>query len=178
MTRIFLDTTTLIALGTIGELEHLTSFSGNLVVLPAVQNEVTTEPAQTNLSRFVEQYEVETTDPIVDDHLQQATEILDEEEKIGDVYLIGAVLGYTADDLPVGIVSDDRRVRTTARGLGAVVTGTVGVVVRAVEDGLDREEAYTLVDRMDSHGLHMTGSLREKAYSLIDEAAESTSADQ
>jgi len=47
-----------------------------------------------------------------------------------------------------------------------------------VEDGLDREEAYTLVDRIDSHGLHMTGSLREKAYSLIDEAAEATSSDQ
>jgi|AntDeeMetagen681_2_1112603.scaffolds.fasta_scaffold06060_3 predicted nucleic acid-binding protein len=178
MTRIFLDATTLIALGTIGELEHLTSFAGDLVVLPAVQNEVTTEPAQTNLTRFIEQYEVETTDPVVDDHLQEAKEVLGEVEKIGDVYLIGAVLGYTADDLPIGIVSDDRRVRTTARGLGAIVTGTIGVVVRAVEDGLDREEAYTLVDRIDSHGLHMTGSLREKAYSLIDEAAEATSSDQ
>jgi len=117
MTRIFLDATTLIALGTIGELEHLTSFAGDLVVLPAVQNEVTTEPAQTNLTRFIEQYEVETTDPVVDDHLQEAKEVLGEVEKIGDVYLIGAVLGYTADDLPIGIVSDDRRVRTTARGL-------------------------------------------------------------
>jgi len=130
MTRIFLDATTLIALGTIGELEHLTSFAGDLVVLPAVQNEVTTEPAQTNLTRFIEQYEVETTDPVVDDHLQEAKEVLGEVEKIGDVYLIGFVLGYTADDLPIGIVSDDRRVRTTARGLGAIVTGTIGVVVR------------------------------------------------
>ena len=178
MTRIFLDATTLIALGTIGELEHLTSFAGDLIIPPAVQNEVTTEPAQTNLGRFIEQYVVETTDPIVDDHLRKAKEVLGEEDKIGDVYLIGAVLGYTADDLPVGIVSDDRRVRTTARGLGAIVTGTIGVVVRSVEEGLDREEAYTLVDRIDSHGLHMTGNLREKAYSLIDEAAESTSADQ
>ena len=178
MTRIFVDATTLIALGTIGELEHLTSFSGDPVVLPAVQNEVLTEPAQTNLGRFINQYEVKTTDSVVDDYLQQAKEVLGEEMKNGDVYLIGAVLGYTADDLSVGIVSDDRRVRTTARGLGAVVTGTVGVVVRAVEEGLDQEVAYTLVDRIDSHGLHMTGSLREKAYSLIDEAAESTSADQ
>jgi len=178
MTRIFLDATTLIALGTIGELEHLTSFAGNLVVLPAVENEVTTEPAQTNSGRFIEQYGVETTDPVVDDYLQHAKKVLGEEEKNGDVYLIGAVLGYTAADLSVGIVSDDRRVRTTARGLGAVATGTVGVVVRAVEGGLDREEAYELVDRIDSHGLHMTGSLREKAYSLIDEAAESSSSDQ
>ncbi len=178
MTRIFLDATTLIALGTIGELQHLTSFFGDLVVLPTVQNEVTTEPAQTNLTRFIDQYEIEITDPVVDDHLQQAKEVLGEEEKIGDVYLIGAVLGYTADDQSVGIVSDDRRVRTTARGLGAIVTGTIGVVIRAVEDGLDREKAYELVDQIDSHGLHMTGSLRDKAYSLIDDAAEAKSSER
>lgn len=175
MTRIFLDATTLIALGTIGELEQLTSFTGELVVLPAVQNEITTEPAQTNLNRFIDQYEVETTDPAVQNRVQQAKEVLGEEEQNGDVYLIAAVLAYTADDRPVGVVSDDQRVRTTARGLGATVTGTVGVIVRAVEEGLDREEAYNLVRRIDSHGLHMTGNLREKAYSLIDDAAESTS---
>lgn len=174
MTQIVCDAPTLIALGTIGELEHLTSFSGDCVVLPAVQSEVTTEPAQTNVSRFIERYEVATTDPVVDAHLQQAQAVLGEEDTNGDVYLIAAVLGYTADDRPVGIVSDDRRVRTTARGLGAVVTGTVGVVVRAVEDGLDRAKAHTLVNRLDSHGLHMTGSLREKAHALIDDAAEST----
>lgn len=175
MTRIFLDATTLIALGTVGELERLTCFIGELVVLPAVQTEVTTEPAQTNLRRFIDEYGLETTDPSVRDRLQQAKEVLDENERNGDVSLIAAVLAYTAKDLPAGVVSDDRRVRTTARGLGAIVTGTVGVVVRAVEEGLDREEAYALVRRLDSHGLHMTGALREKAYSLIDEAAEPTS---
>jgi len=173
MTRIFLDATTLIALGTIGELKHFTNLSGDLVVLPAVHDEVTTEPAQTNVGRFIEQYGVETTDPVADTYRQQAKKILGEEETNGDVSLISVVLGYTADDLSVGIVSDDRRVRTTARGLGAVVTGTVGVVVRAVAEGLDREDAYMLIDRIDAHGLHMTGSLRDTAYGLIDEAAES-----
>ena len=175
MTRIFIDATTLIALGTIGELEHLTSFTGELVVLPTVQSEITTEPAQTNLSRFIDQYEIETTDPAVQNRIQQATEVLGEEEQNGDVSLVAATLAYTADDLAVGIVSDDRRVRTTARGFGATVTGTVGVIVRSVEEGLDREEAYSLVRQIDSHGLHMTGELREKAYSLIDDAAEATS---
>lgn len=178
MTRIFLDATTLIAFGTIGELKHLTDFTGELVVLPAVQSEITTEPAQTNLTRFIDQYAVETTEPAVQGRVQQAKEVLGEEEQNGDVSLIAAILAYTADDLPVGVVSDDRRVRTTARGLGATVTGTIGVIVRAVEEGLDRKEAYTLVRRVDSHGLHMTASLREKAYSLIDDAAEATSHDR
>ncbi|MDB2265460.1 hypothetical protein DJ83_03115 [Halorubrum ezzemoulense] len=172
MTRIFLDATTLIALGTIGELEQLTSFTGTLVVLPTVQREVTTEPAQTNLTRFIAQDAVATTDPAVQDRVEQAKEVLGETEQNGDVSLIAAVLAYTAEDRPVGVVSDDKRVRTTARGLGATVTGTVGVIVRAVEEGLDREAAHDLVRRIDSHGLHMTGNLREKAYALIDDAAE------
>jgi predicted nucleic acid-binding protein len=172
VTRIFLDATTLIALGTIGEIEQLTSFTGTLVVLPTVQNEVTTEPTQTNLSRFIAQNAVATADPVVQDRVEQAKEVLGEAERNGDVSLIAAVLAYTAEDRPVGVVSDDKRVRTTARGLGATVTGTVGVIVRAVEEGLDREEAHDLIRRIDSHGLHMTGTLREKADELIDEAAE------
>ena len=62
----------------------------------------------------------------------------------------------------------DARMRTTARGLGASVTGTVGLVVRAVEVGLDREEAHTLVSQIDSHGTHMTGTLRDAAIKRID----------
>lgn len=64
--------------------------------------------------------------------------------------------------------------RTTARGLGASVTETVGLVVRAVEVGLDREEAHTLVQQIDSHGTHMTDTLRDAATKLINEAARST----
>ncbi|RLM50059.1 hypothetical protein [Halorubrum sp. Atlit-28R] len=171
MTRIFLDATTLIALGTIGELEQLLSFSGEVVALPTVQSEVTTEPAQTNLSRFIAQDAVATADPAIQDRVEQAKEVLGEVEQNGDVSLIAAVLAYTAEERPVGVVSDDQRVRTTARGLGATVTGTVGVIVRAVEEGLDREAAHDLVRRIDSHGLHMTGTLREKADELIEEAA-------
>ena len=86
--------------------------------------------------------------------------------------MVRPVLAYTADDLPVGVVSDDRCVRATARRVGATVTETVGVIVRAVE------EACTLVRRIGSHGLHMTGSLQQKVYSLIDDAAEITSSDE
>jgi len=177
MTRIFLDATTLISLGSIGELDLLTNFSGSLVVFPVVQDEVTTEPARTNLDRFIVQHDIETTDGLAADHIAQARSVLGEPTENGDVYLIAAVLGYTAADQPVAIVSDDRRVRTTAQGLGGTVTGTIGVIVRAVDEGLPPEEGYTLVDRIDSRGLHLTGSLREKAYSLIDEAADTASSE-
>ena len=175
MTRIFLDATTLISLGTIGELELLANFTGDLVVLPVVQTEVTTEPARTNLDRFLDRDDVDASDPAVHDRLEQAKQILEESTENGDVHLIAAVLAYTADDRSIGIVSDDRRVRTTARGFGATVTGTIGVIVRAVEEGRSPNEAHELVDRIDAQGLHMTGSLRQKAYTLINEAADATS---
>ncbi|WP_207891154.1 DUF3368 domain-containing protein [Natrarchaeobius oligotrophus] len=84
--------------------------------------------------------------------------------------LIAAVLAHEDADDSVAIVSDDRRVRTVARGLGATVTGTVGVIVRAVEEGLSPNEAKAIVRRVDEHGLHMTAELRDKAIELVDDA--------
>ena len=72
----------------------------------------------------------------------------------------------------MGVVSDDRRVRTVARGLGATVTGTIGVLVRAVEEGLSEADAKTIVRRLDDYGLHMTAELRAGAIDLIESAAE------
>jgi len=85
-----------------------------------------------------------------------------------EVDVNAAVSGYTVDDQLVGIVSDDQRVRTTARRLGASVTGTIGVVVRAVKDRLGREKVHTLVQQIDSHGTYMTGTLRDAAIKRID----------
>jgi hypothetical protein len=36
---------------------------------------------------------------------------------------------------------------------------------------MTEEDGKDLVRRVDSHGLHMTGELREKAYELVEEAA-------
>lgn len=172
MTQIYLDATTLIALGTIGELELLTAFGGNLVVLPAVRDEVTTEPAKTNLDRFLDKDEVDTSFPTTGASNEQAKAILGESESNGDVSLIAAVLGQTASSESVALVSADRRLRTVADGLGARVTGIVGVVIRVVEEGMSAEEAKALVRRVDAHGLHMTAELRETVYDLIEAAAE------
>lgn len=43
------------------------------------------------------------------------------------------------------------------------MTGTVGVVVRAVDEGCPAEAAHELLARLDAHGLHMTGELRARA---------------
>jgi len=172
MTRVFLDATTLISLGTIGELDLLTNLTGTLVVLPVVQDEVTTEPARTNLARFIERNDLHTDDPEIHDRIHQAKDVLGASTETGDVHLIAGVIAHTDDDRPIGVVSDDRRIRTVSRGLGGTVTGTIGVIVRAVDEGLAPQDARAVLDRVDAHGLHMTGSLRAKADSLIDDAAD------
>lgn len=174
--KIYVDASTLIALETVGALDLLFSFDGRIVVLPAVIDEVTSEPAATNLERFMETNEndVRTCSPATDSDRTQAQSVLDESELNGGVHLVASVLAHTAVNEPVGIVSDDRRVRTVARGFEATVTGTIGVVVRAVEEGYAKDDARVLVRRIDSNGLHMTGELREKADALINHAAERT----
>lgn len=171
MTKIYVDTTTLIALGSIGELDLLASLGGELVVFPAIQREITTEPAATNVERFLDRDAVTTASPVTDVHDERAMEVLGESDCNGDVRVIAAVLAHTASGESVAVVSDDRRLRTVAGGLGARITGTIGVIVRAVEEGVPADEAKALVRRVDEHGLHTTGELRETAYSLIESAA-------
>lgn len=169
MMPLYIDATVLISLGRVGELEQLTVFERPIVILPTIQSEVTTQPAAANLETFCTRDRVTTTPPVTpaDD---RAMDILGESAVNGDVRLIGAVLAHTAAAESVGVVSDDRRVRTVADGLGGQVTGTIGVLVRAVEAGLPPAEARALVDRLDTNGLHMTAQLRSKATDLIDEA--------
>lgn len=176
--NVYVDASTLIALGTVGELDLLYAFDGDIVAPERVQQEVTTQPAAETLRRFqpAERDGAELAEPpgvAVDDaDGERAKSVLDEAERNGDTAVIAGVLAHREAEVPVGVVSDDRRVRRVADGLGATVTGTVGVVVRNVaDDHLDAEAGKDLVRRIDENGLHMTGGLREKAYALIDDAA-------
>jgi predicted nucleic acid-binding protein len=165
--NIYVDATTLIALGTVGELDLLRNFDGEIVVLPEVRNEVTTEPARINVEQFVESEDVEENDGF-EDYVEGARDILDESNENGDVQIVASVLARDE----TAVISDDRRVRTVAEGFGATVTGTVGVIVRGVSEGMSEEDAKETVRRIDGNGLHMTAELREKAYELIEEQAD------
>ncbi|WP_336034881.1 hypothetical protein [Halobacterium yunchengense] len=169
---VLVDATTLIALGSVGRVDLLGNFDGRLAISERVEAEVTTDPAAANVSSFLDEESRLPDFGLPDETQARAVELLGEERINGDVdILAGVILANKRDEMPA-VVSDDRRVRTVARGLGATVTGTVGVVVRAVHEGMAAEDAKDLVRDVDSHGLHMTGELREKAFELIDEAAE------
>ncbi len=176
MTQIEVDATVLIALGNAGRLDLLTVFDDHVTIPGVVAAEVTTEPATSNLNALLNSGKVGFSSPSdlsdeTNEARAKAKELLNEDEINGDVALIGTVLQHRRKDVAVAVVSDDRRVRRVAEGLGAEVTGTVGVVVRAVSDGeLTTDDGKRLIERIDERGLHMTANLRQRATELIEDA--------
>ena len=176
--EIYVDATTLIALGEAGRLALLGDFDGQCVISGAVATEVTTQPAAIRMEALLGNDADETvglavlqdTDEIPQRHLDTAQEVLDENDINGDTEIVASVLWLQRQGNPVAVVSDDRRVRTVAGDFGATITGTTGVVVRAVHEGMSADEAKDIVRQIDSQGLHLTGELRDTAFELIDDA--------
>jgi predicted nucleic acid-binding protein len=134
----------------------------------AVADELTVEPAATNLDRFLDEKPVET-DPDTGEFVEQAEQLLGE-SGTSDSSLVAGLLAARDREKQVAFVSDDRRLRAVADGLGATVTGTFGVVVRAsMEDKyFPTTQAKRVIRRTDHHGLQMTGRLRERAVGEVD----------
>jgi len=174
MTRIYVGPGPLVDLGTVGETNLLGAFDSDIVVPEIVARDVSTEPAKTNMEKFVHDGGA-TRQEIETDHGERAMDILGVENPVVESRLLEPLLATrdgeapganTSDDEPmVGLVTDDRRLRTVAEGLGATVTGTFGVVVRATGEDkyLKTTQAKRIVRRIDSHGLHLTGELRAQA---------------
>lgn len=176
--KIYLDATTLAALGAVDELDLVTSFDDPIWSLDPVADEVDTEPARGNLSEFLDRTDVLVSgcgDDLLDETPEataRAKRALDEGRVTGDVAILTRIVERRRKELDSAVISDDRRLRVTAAEYDARVTGTVGVVVRAVAEGrLTEREATDLLGRLDGHGLHTTDELREKADELIERAA-------
>jgi predicted nucleic acid-binding protein len=166
---IYVDATPLYDLGQIGELELLASFEAELVIPQRVVDEITVEPAATNLARLLDEQPVET-DPEIEAWIDDAKRLLDVAEETSDVALIACLLAAREDDEDAILVSDDRRLRALAEGLGATVTGTFGLTARASMDDkyFSITQAKRVIRRTDHHGLQMTGQLRERAIGEVD----------
>lgn len=165
--NVYVDATPLYNLGMIGELDLLGSLSDELVIPAAVEHELAVEPAATNLRAFLSDEPV-VTDPPIAEYRTDAERLLGDDAATVDATLVAGLLAERAarDERPVcGFVSDDRRLRRLADGLGASVTSTFGVVVRAaLEDKyFTATQAKRVFRRMDNYGLVTTGPLREQA---------------
>ncbi len=166
---ILVDATPLYNLGQIGELDLLDTFEGTVVVPESVCAEITVEPADTNLTRFLSEEDV-TTDAGGGDFETEARTLLDVAATTSDVVVVAALLAARDADEQAALVSDDSRLRAIAEGLGATVTGTFGVVARAsmADKYFTTNQAKRVIRRTDHHGVQMTGTLRERAIGEVD----------
>jgi len=164
MTRIYVGPTALYSLGQVGELSLLDAFDGDIVIPEPVIDEVQVEPTATNLTEYRES-DIDTG--VDEGHVDQAESLLGDSDLGAAVTVLAGVLAHRDKDdrAAVAVVSEDRTVRRMAQGLGAEVTSSFGVVVRAaIEDKyLKPTQAKRIVRRIDQHGMHLTGELRERA---------------
>jgi len=167
--QVFVDATPLYDLGQIGDLGLLASLDGRPVIPGPVIDEISVEPASTNLARFLDEHDIET-EPNVDDWLDDAAALLDAEDSHSDVFLVAGLLAARDRGEAAALISDDRRLRAVADGLDATVTGTFGVVVQASvgDKYFSTGQAKRVIRRTDHHGLQMTGRLRERAIGEVD----------
>lgn len=167
--ELYVDANVLYDLGQTGELELLSVLDGTLVIPERVSEEITVEPAATNLDRFLDEQDVETA-PDIEDWIEDATHLLDADSETSDVSLVACLLGSRTRGDDAALVSDDRKLRAIAEGLDATVTGTFGVIVRAALDDkyFHTSQAKRVIRRMDHHGVQMTGRLREQAIGEVD----------
>lgn len=165
MSRIYVGPTTLYDLGQVGELGLLTAMDGQLVVPEPVLAGITVEPAATALERFVDEEPVSTA--VDEAEVERALDVLDADGTTPSVAIVAGILAHADHDdrYAVGVVTEDRRLRSIAEGFGASTTSSFGVVVRAAlsDSSLKPGHVKRIVRRMDSYGLHMTGELRERA---------------
>lgn len=171
MTRIYVGPTTVYHLGQVGELSLLDAFDGTVVVPETIRDSVDVEPASTNLGEFVADDDVATADDA--DRFDDARSVLGDRDVGAAVAVLAGVLAHRDpnDRTAVAAISEDRTVRRVSQGLGAAITSSFGVVVRAaVEDKyLNPSQAKRIVRRVDQHGTHMTGELRERAVGQVGE---------
>jgi predicted nucleic acid-binding protein len=171
--RAYVDATVLIALGTIGELGLLETVPATSTILPAVREEVVDEPEATAVDRFCSRNDVVGRSP-PEEYRRQARDVLGRDrggEWDGDVAIVAATLQHDDADESVLVLSDDKPLRRIVTGFGASVSGTLGVVVYAVEEGMAADRALTVVDRIDESGLHLSRELRSRVEELVEEEA-------
>jgi len=183
---LLVDASVFITLAEVDAVEALLTADGDVVVPEPVANEITDDPAAGALSSALDDGRLETWDvgrSPLDTAASHLGKDLSEADLSGyshatiegDVGLLAlALLRDDPDralDSPV-VVTDDRPLRQTCKALSIPVSGSIGVLVRAVERGdITAEEAKDTLYAMDEVGARLSASLVRRAERLIDDAA-------
>ena len=173
---VLVDASVFITLAEIEAADLLGALRGRVAVPDAVADEISDDPAASRLDRGIESGEIKVvpTEQRLEERergsaLETAATHLEESNAVGpngDVALLA--LGLTMDDLVV--VTDDKPLRNTCKALGVPISGSIGVMVVAVErDAIDSGAAKRLLAAMDEVGARLSARLFRKAERLIDD---------
>lgn len=186
--RLLVDASVFIRLATIRSLDLLYDLDGQVIVTTTVQFEIREEPAHSEVQAAISEGNVRTVNLLseVDENSKELvaeaanqlgtdTESLITENALGfanitdgDVSLLTAAL-YFEDSV---VVTDDKPLRKTCKAFSIPVSGSIGVLVRAVErDDLEPDVAKDKLYAMDEVGARLSASLIKRAESLIKEAS-------
>lgn len=172
---LLVDASVFITLADVGSVVLPRRLDGTVSMPQAVVEEITSAPAESELERAVGEW-IEPVSALSGDRgsdPERAAERLgassDPDDWSGDVALLAAAM--ERED-PV-VITDDKPLRRTCKALSIPVSGSIGVVVRAVERGdLDPEVAKETLYAMDEVGARLSASLVRRAERMIDDAAE------
>ncbi len=176
------DASVIVRLSSVGELPLLRAIDGDVVVPRAVESEVIDNPGAVQLSAGVDNRWITVTDELpveavlrAADHLEvdsvQPLEVESEDRPAieGDTALLAHAL---SDRQTAVVVSDDKPLRETCKALSISVTGSIGILVRAVEVGeIDQETAVDRLYAMDEVGERLSASLIRRGERLIEDAS-------
>lgn len=179
---LLVDASVAITLARIDSFGLLAALDGQVAVPQTVLDEVDSEPAKSTLDGALDSWL--TLSPVLDDEPDERDEarkaartqlsINDDEEPTGDFALLTQAIRIQQNTAQTAVViSDDKPLRQTCKALSIPVSGSIGVLIRAVErDALDPDDAKDNLLAMDEVGARLSASLLRRAERLIDEAVD------
>ncbi|MDS0280828.1 hypothetical protein [Haloarcula onubensis] len=186
--QLLVDASVFITLAEIDALSCLESLDGTLVVPSAVRREVNNDPAKTQLERLVVAGTITELDwfqwsdekgvsgePVAATHLgtdpEVAVDTKDSPARLADGDV--ALLCFGRHIEGIVVLTDDKPLKKTCKSLSIPVSGSIAVLVRAVESGqYTATQSKNKLYAMDEVGARLSASLVKRAEKLIDDAAD------
>ena len=149
MRKVVANTTPLIALADVGQLELLHQLYGEILIPSAVLSEVLSEPAKT---------QVHTADWIKVIDIQNLTSksLFSARLHLGEIEVILLAQEQEADL----VLMDDNAAKKTAKFLGLNVTGTLGILIRSKKEGLITA-VKPIMENLIADGLYVDDKTRK-----------------
>ena len=159
MRKVVSNTTSIIALSEIGRLNLLKDLFSKIYIPQAVFDEIKNEPAYTMVRDnrdWIEIVDINADQDIM--KMYKSKLHAGEVESIVLAQSIGADL----------IILDDYAARKTAQYLGLCITGTMGVLIKAKQEGLI-DRVKPLIEGLIGHGLFISDRVKQEILSIAGE---------